>query len=183
MSRRWGGDLLGPGSFAVGDFAQLYGSPQLGESGVASSGAHLLLQSGSDVYDFGSLGLDGGSELENQSANFEDFGGVVSSGDGNSGNEVVNDAGAQLQGYGSIAAPAVNDGWVDASYSGTLSFGAGTAPADDTGTFSADQGLTLDVGGTRTEDAGVDYAGAGTVDVTGDVDVREVVVAVQFGDV
>ena len=166
------GDLQGPGTLAVTGSAAL-NDPTLGSSGVSGSGVHLILEGASTATS--NWYFYEGSELENKGSSavltltdstyFDD-------GDGD-GNSLVNDSGATLQTSGNAAntavdLPAVNNGTVSAK-SGVLTYGEGTAPASDAGTFTASSGATLKLSGTQTETTGVNYAGAGTTDITGQV--------------
>ena len=165
--------LQGPGSMVVNGPATLAPGASIGGYNASGTGVHLTLEGATTAT--GEVNLFEGSELENKgssatltlhdSAELYDY-------DGN-GNEVLNDAGATITtatnaSNTEINAPAVNNGTVSVK-SGTLSYGSGTAPASESGTFSAATGATLNIAGTQTEASGINYAGAGTIDVTGQV--------------
>ena len=168
------GNLQGPGALTVNGPATLDNAASLGSQGTSGTAAHLVLE-GASAVEAGDVNLFEGSELENKgssavltlqdNANLLDYDG--------DGNELLNDAGATITTAANtsntfINAPAVNNGTVSVK-SGTLYYGAGTAPASDSGTFTAVSGATLNIAGTQTEASGINYAGAGTIDATGQV--------------
>ena len=165
----------GPGRPHRQRAATLDNAASLGSQGTSGTAAHLVLE-GASAVEAGDVNLFEGSELENKgssavltlqdNANLLDYDG--------DGNELLNDAGATITTAANtsntfINAPAVNNGTVSVK-SGTLYYGAGTAPASDSGTFTAVSGATLNIAGTQTEASGINYAGAGTEsDATGQV--------------
>jgi hypothetical protein len=164
------GDLEGTGSLTASGPATLNGA----ELGSQGSAATLILQGNTTLTGNEDVYFYNGSELQNQGTLTLQDSAYLASEDGNANNQLINASGATVKYSGSSSSqsatlnvPASNAGSVSVT-EGTLNFGGGNGSAgSDTGTFTAAQGATLDLGGTRTEATGAAITGAGEVDITG----------------
>ena len=170
------GTLEGPGKLTVTGPATLgnTGTVFLGQYPTSGTQADLVLQGATTVERL-CLFRGGVGDREQGTLTLQDEA-YLDNYDGNAANELVNDSGGTVSYTGSsssesatVEVAAVNNGTVSV-HKGTLYvrwWDAGRCT--DSGAFNAAAGATLDVGGTRTENSGATFGGAGKVDISGNV--------------
>ena len=171
------GTLEGPGKLTVTGPATLgnTGSVFLGQYETSGTQADLVLQGATTVDGGTYIYFAAGSEIENKGTLTLQDEAYLYNYDGTKNNRLVNDSGGTVSYTGSttsqsasIEVAASNGGTVSAN-KGTLYFGGGSGSVSDSGAFNAAAGATLDVAGTRTENSGATFGGAGKIDVGGNV--------------
>ena len=171
------GTLEGPGKLTVTGPATVgnTGSVFLGQYETSGTQADLVLQGATTVDGGTYVYFAAGSEIENKGTLTLQDEAYLYNYDGTKNNRLVNDSGGTVSYTGSttsqsasIEVAASNGGTVSAN-KGTLYFGGGSGSVSDSGAFNAAAGATLDVAGTRTENSGATFGGAGKIDVGGNV--------------
>jgi len=169
-----GGTLQGPGGVTVTGGASV-NTMWLNYNGTAATKLALVTKGTTTFTGSTATYLYGGSTWENQGTiNLADGGGIYNE-DSVDANAFTNDSGATVS-YTAMTADtqvhldlaAFNNGSVTLGAHSPMSFGGGNnATQTDSGTFTVGANSTLFLPGTRHENTGTSFGGAGTVNVQG----------------